>query len=211
MENQQQKPRLHNFWRSGASWRVRIALHWKKIDYEYIAVNLTKGEQKEEKYASKNPSMLVPALEIDGHTLTESIAIIEYLDETRPDHPLLPKNPYERAKVRQISETIASGIQPLQNLKVLNYIGEKKMEWAKHWVTSGFESLEKILHETSGKYCFGDSITMADCCLVPQVYSANRFGVDMSKFPIIARVHKELTLVPEFISAHADKCPDKTE
>jgi maleylacetoacetate isomerase len=157
---------------------VRIALALKGIEYEYKAVHLLKdgGEQFLKDYQSKNPQCEVPALEIDGVVLTQSIAIMEYLDETRGPPFLLPKDDLKkRAQVRSLSNIIACGIQPIQNLKVLQYVGaEKKAEWGKHWIEQGFNGLELALGKTSGKYCLGDEITMADLCLVPQVFNAQR-------------------------------------
>jgi len=151
----------------------------------------------------------VPAIIIDGHTIAESIAIIEYLEDTRPNPPLIPKDPYLRSKVRQISLVIASDIQPLQNLRVTNFLGEeRKQEWLKHFIGLGMEAVEKLLQQTAGKYCVGDEVTMADCLLVPQIYSTIRFGVDMSKFPIITRIGVELAKLDPFIKAHADNQPD---
>lgn len=155
----------------------------------------------------------VPALVIDGHTLADSLSIIEYLDETRPDPPLLPRDdPFKKALARQVSQTIASGIQPIQNLSVLKYLGdERKTEWGHHWINKGFCNLEKILERTSGKYCVGDEITMADLCLVPQVYNANRFKVDMSQFPVISRINDDLSKLEAFKASHPSKQPDCPE
>ncbi|XP_022799081.1 maleylacetoacetate isomerase-like isoform X2 [Stylophora pistillata] len=172
------KPVLYSYFRSSCSWRVRTALALKGIEYDTHAVHLLKdgGQQFSDEFKKLNPMGYVPALVIDGHTLADSLSIIEYLDETRPDPPLLPRDdPFKKALARQVSQTIASGIQPIQNLSVLKYLGdERKTEWGHHWINKGFCNLEKILERTSGKYCVGDEITMADLCLVPQVYNANR-------------------------------------
>ncbi|KXJ29940.1 maleylacetoacetate isomerase [Exaiptasia diaphana] len=209
------KPILYSYFRSSCTWRVRAALALKGIEYEYHPVHLVKGggEQHSDDYKKVNPVGQIPALVIDGHTLTESLAIVEYLDETRPDPPLLPKNdPYKRALVREVSLIITSGIQPLQNLRVLQHVGsEKKMEWGKYWIDRGLGSLEKLLETTSGKYCVGDEITMADLCLVPQVYNANRFSVDMSKYPIISRINEALSQVDAFKESHPSQQPDCPE
>ncbi|XP_033123232.1 maleylacetoacetate isomerase-like isoform X1 [Anneissia japonica] len=159
-----------------------------------------------------NPSGQVPALLIDGLTLAQSIAIIEYIEETREGTPILPKEPSQRAVVRQVTESITSGIQPIQNLSVLKYVGsEKKMEWGNYHIDLGFQALEKLLTRTAGKYCVGDTVTMADLCLVPQVYNANRFKVDMSKYPIISRIDTSLSELDEFKAAHPSKQPDCPE
>eukprot|EP00005_Dracoamoeba_jomungandri_P001276 CAMPEP_0174253054 /NCGR_PEP_ID=MMETSP0439-20130205/2445_1 /TAXON_ID=0 /ORGANISM="Stereomyxa ramosa, Strain Chinc5" /LENGTH=213 /DNA_ID=CAMNT_0015333861 /DNA_START=19 /DNA_END=660 /DNA_ORIENTATION=- len=202
---------LYSYWRSSCSYRVRIALAMKKIPYEYKAVHLVKdgGEQLQQAYADLNPSKELPTLHIDGVDLGQSLAILEYLDETRPDPPILPSSPTLRAQVRNIALVISADIQPVQNLRVLKYVGlDKKIEWGKHWITLGFEALEKILERTSGKYCVGDEVTMADLCLVPQVYNANRFGVEMDKFPNISRINEALCELPAFVEAHPDNQPD---
>eukprot|EP01139_Manchomonas_bermudensis_P026015 Amastigsp_a847809_21.p2 type:complete len:211 gc:universal Amastigsp_a847809_21:638-6(-) len=201
---------LYSYWRSSCSWRVRIALAHKGIAYEYSATHLVKKEQRSEDYAALNPSKLVPTLLIDGHTLTQSIAILEYLEETRPEASMLPTEPKARADVRAIVQIIASDTQPLQNLRVLEYIGdEKKAEWAKHWISASFDALEQVLSRTAGRYCVGDCVTFADACLVPQVYNAHRFSVDMSAYPTIVRVEAALRELPAFVAAHPDQQPDK--
>ena len=220
---------LYSYWRSSCSWRVRIALALKGIDYEYKAIHLVKptigaAMQHADGYTKLNSSQEVPTLVIDGLTLCQSLPIIEYLDETRStlaEHggdPLLPKNPAERQKVRRISEIINSGIQSVQNLrvllKVMAFFDEKekkqaeKIAWGKYWIDHGFKALEKVLEETSGKYCVGDSVTMADCCLPPQVYNANRFKVDMSQFPNINRIMENLKPLKAFEAAIPSNQPD---
>lgn len=207
------KPVLYSYFRSSCSWRVRIALALKGIEYEYKAVNLLKGEQKGEAYKQVNPQGGVPALVVNDHCLSQSISIIEYLDEVYPDPPLLPENdPIKRADVRRLSLLIAADIQPIQNLKVLKFVGdERKMEFG-HWVIdTGFQALEKSLVETAGKYCYGDELTMVDICLVPQVFNANRFKVDMSQYPTISRIHDELVKLDAFKAAHFSQQPDCPE
>lgn len=194
------QPILYSYWRSSCSWRVRIALNLKEIPYDIKPISLIKsgGEQHCNEYREVNPMEQVPALQIgkyslvhqnsylkfhfffnlDGHTLIESLAIMHYLEETRPQRPLLPQDVHKRAKVREICEIICSGIQPLQNLIVLIHVGEeKKKEWAQHWITRGFRAVEKVLSTSAGKYCVGDEISMADCCLVPQVFNARRYVI----------------------------------
>jgi len=200
---------LYSYWRSSSSWRVRNVLSLKGIPYQYKAVNLLKDEQLSEEYATLNPSRTVPSLWIDGNLLSESVPIMEYLEETRKEPALLPSDPYRRAKVRQIVEMVCSDIQPLQNLRVLKRVGEeKKGEWGKFWIEDGFRALEKVLSASSSRYCVGEEITLADCVLVPQVYNANRFLVDMSLFPTISRIHNELMALDAFQRAHPDRQPD---
>ncbi|CAI5764306.1 maleylacetoacetate isomerase isoform X1 [Podarcis lilfordi] len=204
------KPVLYTYFRSSCTWRVRIALALKGIAYDSAPVNLVKdgGQQMTPEYQAVNPMQQVPALKIDGITLSQSIAIIEYLEETRPKPSLLPQDPKKRALVRMISEHIASGIQPLQNLTVLEQFGEKKQDWAKNCISRGFKALEQILHETAGRYCVGDEVTMADLCLVPQVFNAGRFKVDLTPFPTINRINKALLELEAFQTSHPSRQPD---
>ncbi|KAG1935866.1 maleylacetoacetate isomerase [Pimephales promelas] len=150
----------------------------------------------------------VPAVTIDGITLSQSLAIIQYIEETRPQPRLLPADPKQRAHVRIICDIIASGIQPLQNLYVIQKIGAEKVPWAQHFINRGFEALEPILKQTAGKYCVGDEISMADICLVPQVYNAERFKVDMSQFPTIIRLNQTLIEIDAFKVSHPSHQPD---
>ncbi|XP_066280112.1 uncharacterized protein [Branchiostoma lanceolatum] len=209
-----QTPLLYSYFRSSCAWRVRIALNLKGIEYDQAAVHLMKdgGQQNSEEYKQKNPMAQVPTLMIDGNKLTQSMAIMEYLEETRPDPPLLPKDPAARAKVRMIAETVNAGIQPIQNLSVLQKVGdERKMEWGHYWIDRGFTALETALSETAGKYCVGDQVTMADLCLVPQLYNATRFKVDLSKFPTITRVCGNLAELEAFKAADYSRQPDTPE
>lgn len=210
---------LYSYWRSSSSWRVRTALAIKGIKYEYKAVHLLRdgGEQLKEDYTAKNPMKEVPTLCIDGMVLNQSPAIIEYLEESRPANPLLPKDPKLRVNVRQVCCIIGCDIQPVQNLRVLkhamSFVGEEektntKLAWGKKYITAGFEALELLLARTAGKCCVGDEVTMADLFLAPQVYNAIRFGVDMSKFPIIQRVNDHLATLPAFIESDPSKQPD---
>ncbi|XP_047481165.1 probable maleylacetoacetate isomerase 2 isoform X1 [Penaeus chinensis] len=205
------KPILYSYFRSSCSWRVRIALAHKGVDYEYRAINLLKQEQVSDEYKKLNPLGQVPALIVNENTLTQSISILEYLEEAYPQKPLLPKDLFKRAKVREVCEIIGSGIQPLQNLSVLQKIGETKMEWGHFYIQKGFVALEQVLAESAGKYCVGDEVTIADCCLIPQVYNANRFKVDMAAFPVISRVHDALMSLDAFKAAHPSQQPDCPE
>lgn len=205
------KPVLYSYFRSSCSWRVRIALVLKGIDYDTVPVNLIKdgGQQFSEEFQVLNPMKQVPALKIDGITVGQSLAIIEYLEETRPTPRLLPQDPKKRVLVRMISDLIAGGIQPLQNLSVLKQVGEQQqLAWAQKAISSGFDALEEILRNTAGKYCVGDEVTMADLCLVPQVANANRFKVDITPYPIISRINKSLMTLDAFQVTHPSRQPD---
>ncbi|KAL7753399.1 hypothetical protein RI367_001174 [Sorochytrium milnesiophthora] len=218
-------PVLYTYWRSSCSWRVRIALNLKNIQYEPSYVNLVKSEQTSDAYKAVNPSQSIPALKIDGHTLTQSMAILEYLEETRPEAPLLPKDPAQRALVRSIAHAIAGDIQPLQNMRVQVLHGKKvaeasngaldaaavREEWTRHWISLVFTGIEKTLQKSAGKYCVGDNVTLADVCLVPQMYGAKRVNVDMSAFPTIQRVHDALVQLDAFVRADADHQGDNPE
>ncbi|XP_019374291.1 PREDICTED: maleylacetoacetate isomerase isoform X2 [Gavialis gangeticus] len=204
------KPVLYSYFRSSCSWRVRIALALKGITYDQVPVNLLKdgGQQLTAEFQVVNPMQQVPALKIDGITLSQSLAIIEYLEETRPNPRLLPQDQKKRAQVRMISDHIVSGIQPLQNLAILQRVGEKKLEWAQHYITNGFQALERILKHTAGRYCVGDEVSMADLCLVPQVYNAERYKVDLAPYPTITRINKALLELEAFQVSHPTKQPD---
>ncbi|XP_057199914.1 maleylacetoacetate isomerase isoform X1 [Triplophysa rosa] len=204
------KPVLHGYFRSSCSWRVRIAFALKGIEYEQAPVNLIKdgGQQLTDQFKALNPMQQVPAVTIDGITLSQSLAIIQYIEETRAGPHLLPADPKQRAQVRIICDIITSGIQPLQNLYVLQKIGGEKMQWAQHFINRGFEALEPILKQTAGTYCVGNEISMADICLVPQVYNAERFKVDMSPFPTIRRLNQTLMEIEAFKVSHPSCQPD---
>ncbi|XP_066468200.1 maleylacetoacetate isomerase isoform X1 [Tiliqua scincoides] len=204
------KPVLYSYFRSSCSWRVRIALALKGIAYELVPVNLLKdgGQQLTSEFKAVNPMQQVPALRIDGVTLSQSLAIIEYLEETRPNTRILPQDPKKRAQVRMISDHIASGIQPLQNVTILQQMGEKKLEWAQRCISHGFQALEQILQETAGRYCVGDEVSMADLCLVPQVYNAERYKVELAPYPTIIRINKALLELEAFHTSHPSRQPD---
>ncbi|XP_015668106.1 maleylacetoacetate isomerase isoform X2 [Protobothrops mucrosquamatus] len=204
------KPVLYTYFRSSCSWRVRIALALKGIAYEQASINLIKdgGQQMTSDFQAVNPMQQVPAIKIDGIILSQSLAIIEYLEDTRPLPRLLPQDPKKRAMVRMISNHVASGIQPLQNLAVLQQMGEKKLDWAQRIISQGFKALEQILQETAGCYCVGDEVTMADLCLVPQVYNAERFKMDLTPYPTISRINRALLELEAFQSSHPSQQPD---
>ncbi|XP_026159146.1 maleylacetoacetate isomerase isoform X3 [Mastacembelus armatus] len=159
-------------------------------------------------YKALNPMQQVPAVEIDGIILSQSLAVIQYLDETRPGPRLLPADPKKRAQVRMISDLIASGIQPLQNVHILQKIGAEKLQWAQHFIDRGFKALEEILKKTAGKCCVGDEISMADICLVPQVYNAERYKVDVGQYPTIKRLNQTLLEIDAFKVSHPSCQPD---
>ncbi|KAF9126284.1 Glutathione S-transferase zeta-1 [Mortierella sp. 14UC] len=206
------RPVLYSFFRSSCSWRVRLALSLKNISFETRPINLLTEQNKSAEYKAIQPFGAVPAfLEANsqGPALVESVAIIEYLDETRPEFPLLPKDPASRAKVRALVEAIAMDIQPIGSMRILKYIGkDKEAEWTSHFLKEGFSALEKMLEKTAGKYSYGDSITMADLLLVPQFYNGVRFNVDMNAYPIMSRINSELEIVPAFQASHPTKQPD---
>jgi maleylacetoacetate isomerase len=209
---------LYSYFRSSAAYRVRIALALKNLDFSVVPVHLLRhgGEQHSDAYLRRNPEGLVPLL-VDGDApLTQSLAIIEYLDETHGQPGLLPVDPLARARVRALSLHIACDIHPLNNLRVLRYLAhdlhvEKpaRDDWYRHWIQLGFKAVEARLRESeTGLYCHGDSPTMADCCLVPQVYNARRFDIDFTPFPAIARIAAQCDTLPAFRAAHPDAQPD---
>jgi maleylpyruvate isomerase len=210
--------KLYNYWRSSSSWRVRIALNLKGLAYEYVPVHLVKdgGEQHSPAYRALNPMRMVPTLEFEeGGTvrhLSQSLAILEYLEERYPSPALLPAEFWARARVRMMAELVNSGIQPLQNLAVLQRVkGELKGDdkaWAAHWVDRGLAALHTLVQQTAGRYCMGDDVSFADVCLVPQLYSARRFGVDLAPYALLTRIEAECAQLAAFQAAHADKQPD---
>ncbi|MCE9945012.1 MULTISPECIES: maleylacetoacetate isomerase [Aeromonas] len=206
---------LFGYWRSSASFRVRLVLQLKGLGYEQHPVNLRQGEQKEKAYRRVNPQGLVPFL-IDGDVqLGQSVAIMEYLDETYPAYPLMPSAPEERARVRQIVNMIACDTHPLNNLRVLNYLeqelGQSKTArdaWYRHWIDETFTALEQLLMTTAGVYCVGNEVTLADCMLVPQVYNARRFNMTLDDYPTIARIVANCEQLQAFIKAAPANQPD---
>jgi len=208
--------KLYGFFRSSAAYRVRIALNLKKLPYAQSAVHLTKngGWQWSEEYRAINPQKRVPALALStGEILLQSLAIIEYLDEIAPEPPLLPADAIERARVRAVSQIIACDIHPLNNTSALNYLkGPLKHdqpavdEWYRHWVVQGFDAVEALIQP--GPYAFGSNVSMADLCLVPQVFNARRFKVDVAKYPKISAVDAACLTLPAFDQARPENQPD---
>ncbi|MDD9952133.1 MAG: maleylacetoacetate isomerase [Zetaproteobacteria bacterium] len=199
---------LHHYYRSSCSWRVRWALLYKKIACDYQHVHLLKQEQKFPAYVEMSATGLVPTLQIGDDFYSDSIAILEWLEENHPNPPLLPVATLERLRVRQICGVIASGIQPLQNLGVIRkHSGdvEQQRAFARHWIQTRFAAVEKLLQQTAGRYCYQGQLTMADLCLAPQVYNAARFQVDMEAFPFICRVQRNLQQLESYIQS-APEC-----
>mgnify|MGYP005756040259 CR=1 FL=1 len=211
--------RLYGYWRSSAAYRVRIALNLKGLAYESVPVHLLRdgGEQHGDGYRQLNPQELVPVLLHGSRVLRQSLAIIEYLDETWPDPPLLPATARDRARVRGIAQLIACDIHPLNNLRVLQFFEQtwhvpqpERELWVRRWIQEGFAALERLLQESpsTGEFCEGDTPTLADCCLVPQVYNAQRFGVDLEPYPSIRRIHAACEALPAFEAARPERQPD---
>jgi maleylacetoacetate isomerase len=214
-----QRPALYGYWRSSSSYRVRIALNLKGIPYEYRAIHLIRdgGEHNAPEYRRKNPQGLVPALEHDGNVLTQSLAIMEYLDEVFPGAPLLPDSTFERARVRALAQAIACEMQPLNNLAVLQHLkSELSLDqdgvtgWYRHWVMRGFSAFEALLATSpdASDFCHGNTPGLADCCLVPQVYNAERFDCDLGPFPKVRRITDNCREMPPFVDAAPENQPD---
>jgi len=210
---------LHNYFRSSASYRVRIALALKGIDYVYKPVHLTKNEHLDESYAAVSASRLVPLLKDGDALITQSLAICEYLEETHPEPPLLPKDPLGRARVRSLALDIACEIHPLNNLRVLRYLvrdlkvsEDDKNRWYAHWVETGIEAVERQLagHPATGRFCHGDTPTLADVVLVPQIFNARRMNCRLDHVPSVMRVFDECMALPAFDDTQPSKCPDAT-
>lgn len=218
--------KLFNYFRSSASFRVRIALHWKGLDYEYIPVHLVRGEHHDPAYTGRVGDALVPTLLTDdGVALSQSMAIIEYLDETHPSPPLLPAEPLARAQVRALAQMVACEMHPPNNLRVLNYLGQTlkvdeagKNAWYSHWARGGLEAFERQLALLAQQriaqglapsvYCWGDAPTLADCCLVPHVFNCQRFNVNLEGLPLTMAAFAACMALPAFQQAQPSACPD---
>ncbi len=205
---------LYDYYRSSCAYRVRIALAVKQIDYHAIKVDLTQNEQRAKIYQDYNPQGLVPTLIDDDHIITQSLAIIEYLDEQYPNPPLLPQSALKRAQVRSVAMSIACDIHPLNNLRILNTLRkdwqaspEQVTQWYHRWLEEGFNAIEKKLRDYPRKalFCFGDAISLADLCLIPQVYNAKRFEFSLEPYPIIQAINDHCVKLPAFIQASPDQ------
>ena len=209
--------KLYSYFRSSAAYRVRIALNLKGLDYKVVPVHLLNngGEHRSEAYRHVNPSALVPTLTDADLSLGQSMSILEYLEETQTEISLLPADARMRAHIRAFCQSIACEIHPLNNLRVLQYLSQTlhvsdkaKSEWYAHWITEGFTTLEALLQDSPGQFCFNDTPTLADCCLVPQVYNARRFNIDLSAFPKIERIYTHCSTLSPFQQAAPEAQPD---
>lgn len=208
--------KLYSYFRSSASFRVRIALHLKQLAFDYVPVHLVKGEQREAAFTALNAEQLVPVLQLDdGRRLTQSMAIIEYLDETHPEPALLPADPIARARVRALAQIIACEIHPLDNLRVLRYLAHElkldegaRNQWYRHWVRTGLEACETRLAEQAGPFSHGGNPGLADCFLVPQIFNARRFECDLSGLPRTMAVFEACMKLEAFQQAQPSACPD---
>lgn len=209
--------KLYGYWRSSTSYRVRIALNLKGLAAETVPVNLLKGEQRGAAYRALNPAAAVPLLEAEGRRFTQSLAILEYLEETHPQPPILLGKPEDRAYVRALSQLVACDMHPINNLRVLRYLTgelkvseEKKNAWMQHWFAEGFTALEAMIAREgrAGQCCFGDAPTMADICLVPQLYNARRFGCDLAPYPLLVRIGDYCDRLPAFDKAKPENQAD---
>jgi maleylacetoacetate isomerase len=207
---------LHAYWRATAPYRVRIGLNLKGLAFSYAPVDLLNAQQRGEAYRALNPQGLVPALEADDAVLTQSLAILEWLEETHPDPPLLPAKAGDRAIVRAMAAIVACDIHPLNNLRVLQALGDlgfptgspEQRAWGARWINEGFAAIEPLVARHGAGFAFGVAPTLADCCLIPQIWSSSRFAVDMSPYPALAAVAANAGTHPAFIAAHPDRQPD---
>ncbi len=209
--------KLYSYYRSSASFRVRIVLNLKQLAFETVAIHLVKngGEQHSTNYLAKNPSGLVPCLDYDGQILTQSAAICDYLNERHPEPALLPFDLHGRAWVRSVCNLVACDIHPINNLRVLNYLtqtlghddGQKK-EWYHYWITQGFDALEKLVSQQAGRYCQGDTVTLADAFVIPQIWNARRFHCPMDAYPVLQRIYDNAMQLPAFQNAAPAAQPD---
>jgi maleylacetoacetate isomerase len=207
--------RLYSAWRATAPYRVRIGLALKGLAYDYSGVDLLAGQQRSPEYRAVNLQGLTPALEVDGRVLTQSLAILEWLEETHPEPAILPRGAFARHTVRAMAGIIACDIHPLNNTRVAGALAKlgmsetDRLAWTQRWIVDGFTALEPMIARDGAGFAFGDTPTLADCCLIPQVYSARRFDVDLSAFPAIVAVADRAATLPAFIAAHPDQQPDK--
>ncbi|MDR7115120.1 maleylacetoacetate isomerase [Caulobacter sp. BE254] len=205
---------LHSAWRSSAAYRVRIGLNLKGLAYDIAPVNLVANQHQAPAFAALNPQRLLPALEVDGRVLTQSLAILEWLDETVPQPALLPADPFDRAQVRAMAQIVASDIHPVNNLRILRALTDLGVDepgreaWIGRWITDGFTALEAMVARHGAGYAFGETPTLADCCLVPQVYNAERFKTDLTPFPALRAVAARCAEHPAFAAAHPNQQPD---
>jgi len=208
--------KLYSYFRSSAAYRVRIALNLKGLGYDYLPINLLDREQKSAQYMQDNPQGLVPALATnDGDIIGQSIAIMEWLEDTHPQPALLPTDALQRARVRSLVNNIACDVHPILNIAVTNYLKDELaandkqvFEWYRTWIDRGFHAVEKTLATYSGDFCFGDSPSLADCVLIPQVYNADRFEIPMDAYPTIRRVTEYCKELDPFLTAHPSRQPD---
>ena len=209
--------KLYSYWRSSAAYRVRIALSLKDLDYALQPVHLRRNEQRAPGFLEHNPQGLVPALEDEGSMLTQSLAIIEYLEERFPEPPLLPPAPVDRAWVRAMAQIVACDVHPINNLRILQYLendlgldDDARTAWARRWIDEGFSAMDAMLEgdPRTGRHCFGDRPTLADICLVPQVFNARRVGVDLAGYPTLAGIHDNCMRLPAFADQAPERQPD---
>ncbi len=212
--------KLYGYFRSSAAFRLRIALNLKHLEYDNAFIHLRRGDQAGPEFFGVNPQGLVPALEVDGHTLIQSLPIIEYLDETHPEPPLLPRDAAGRARVRGLAAIVACDIHPLNNLRVLRYLQrtlghdqDAIAAWYNHWIAAGFKAFEQLLagHQRTGTFCHGDKPGLADIALVPQVVNAERYRLDLAPYPTITRIFQTCMQLDAFAAAHPGQQPDRDE
>lgn len=213
---------LYTYWRSSAAYRVRIGLNLKRLAYETVPVHLLRdgGEQLAPAYRAANPQGLVPVLQHGHRLLRQSLAILEYLDEVWPEHALLPATARGRQRVRSLAQIVACDVHPLNNLRVMRYFEREwnvpqaeRDTWTRHWMALGFDAFEQLLADNpaTSRYCEGDVPTLADCCLVPQLYNARRFGLDLAPYPTLVRIEQACLALPEFDAARPERQPDAPE
>ena len=209
--------KLYTYWRSSACYRVRIALNLKGLAYESVPVHLANSEQQLPEFREVNPQELIPVLRHGNRVIQQSLAIMEYLDETFPEQPLLPAYARDRARARAIAQMVACDIHPLGNLRIQRYLEhelgasqDQRETWTRHWIGKGFQAIEQVLADSpsTGSFCEGDIPTIADCCLIPQIYNARRVGVDVSAYPFISRIDENCQSLEAFKAAHPQAQPD---